>query len=136
MARFQKTFPAPKGVREFVAITIQEVTGEEEIQAGMLADAHKGKSGRDWSPLIEMVKLSIVSFVDSEGNTQTTTAPFDAFDKWSSRARNAVMAFYNDVNGLDEQDLKACVAAATAAGQTPKTTPTKDEAPIVAPNGG
>lgn len=135
MARFTKTFPAPRGVREFQSITIQEVTGEEEIQAGMLADAHKGKSGREWSPLIEMVKLSIVSYT-FEGNIQNVTAPFDAFDKWSSRARNAVMAFYNDVNGLDEQDLKACVAAATAAGQTPKTTPTKDEAPTVAPSGG
>lgn len=135
MARFQKTFPAPKGVREFVAITIQEVTGEEEIQAGMLADAHRGKSGREWSPLIEMVKLSIVSFLDADGESHDAKAPFDAFDKWSSRARNAVMTFYNDVNGLDEQDLKACVAAATAA-QTQKTTPTKDEAPTVAPNGG
>lgn len=136
MARFKKTFPAPKGVREFQSITIQEVTGEEEIQAGMLADAHKGKTGREWSPLIEMVKLSILSFVSAAGEDQTVAAPFDAFDKWSSRARNAVMAFYNDVNGLDEQDLKACVAAATAAGQIQKTTPTKDEAPTVAPNGG
>lgn len=135
MARFQKTFPAPKGVREYSEITIQEVTGEEEIQAGMLAEAHKANTGRDWSPLTELIKLSIVSYVDANGEKHAATAPFDAFDKWTTRARNSVTRWFNELNGLDEQDLKACVAAATATALT-KSTPTKGEEPTAAPNGG
>ena len=128
--RFRKTFPAPKGVREFKTITIQEVNGEDEMRAAMAAEARKGKTGRDWSPFIEMVRLSVVE-IDGERPANG----FEHFEKWSSKARNAVMTFYNDVNGLDEEDLKACVAAATATTMT-KTTPTKDGENSVAPSGG
>ena len=59
MARFQQTFPAPKGVREFKEIVIQDVTGKEERVAGRFADDKAKRFGGEWSPLIELVKLSI-----------------------------------------------------------------------------
>ena len=126
------TFPAPKGIREFETITIREVDGDDEIKAAMLADEHKKQRGGEWSPLIELIRMSVVEINGKK------VSYFDAFDSWRSKARNAVTRFYNELNGLDEEDLKACVAKATGATTPTKTstTQTKVEDNTAAPNDG
>jgi hypothetical protein len=134
MELLKRTFPAPKGVREFKTIEIREVNGEDEIAAAIVADGKKAQTGKDWSPQVELIRMSIVSL---DGNPVGGAVPFVAFDRWTTRARNAVLRFYDIMNGLDDSDLKACVAAAMATEQTsPTKAPSKEEAPTIAPNGG
>jgi hypothetical protein len=128
----RRTFPAPKRVKDFKTITIREVTGEDEMTAAAAAEAKSAQYNKGWSPQIELIKLSVV---EVDGKPVNTTAPFDAFDKWLTPSRNAVMKFFDQLNSLDEQDLKACLAVAAATGQTPKTTTPVDPS-TAAPSGG
>jgi hypothetical protein len=126
----KRTFPAPGRVKDFATITMREVTGDDEMTAASAAAIKGAQYKKDWSPLVELVKLSIV---DVDGKPVNGSAPFDAFDKWRVNSRNAVMRFYEVMNGLDEQDLKACLAVATA---TEQKTPTESDPSTVAPSGG
>jgi len=126
----KRTFPAPGRVKEFKIITMREVTGEDEMVAAKAASIKSGQYGSDWSPMVELVKRSIV---EVDGKPVNGAEPFDAYDKWRVNARNAVLSFYNALNALDDKDLKACLAVATA---TEQKTQTATDPSTVAPSGG
>lgn len=128
----QVTFPASKGVKDFKSITIREVNGEDELEAAKVAAAKDLQSGgKEKHPVFtELLRRSIV---EVNGKPVGGIVPFDEFDSWRVASRNAVSRFYEVLNGLDDDDLKACVAAAMAATE-PKSQ--SSEASTASPNGG
>jgi hypothetical protein len=104
--KLEMTFPAPKGVKEFKSITIREVDGQDELQAAIWAEAMGRKGDTDQNNK-ELLRCSIVAVDGKPFNVNGVPNP--AFDSWLTKSRNAVGRFYFQLNGLDVDELEACV---------------------------
>lgn len=118
MSRIETEFRSVKGIREFSKIVIREVDGYDEEMAAAWVDAKRKIKGENAGNVFnELVRASIASVDGKPFNVGG--APSDDFDKWSSRARNFVLRLYNELNGIDEDDLKKVIAEATVKTSAP-----------------
>lgn len=84
-------------------ITIKSTDGIDESYAAKRADA-KGSNMTE-----ELIRYSLVSYTrvkDKVDETVIASQPFEGFDKWSTKARNFVVAAWKVISTPDEDELK------------------------------
>ena len=98
--------------RKIANITLRTTDGVDEAYASKRSDA-KGTS----SMTEELIRLSLCSYsvISSDDKTSVVafTQPFEGFDKWSTKARNYVVAAWKRLATPDEGDLADFFASAT-----------------------
>jgi hypothetical protein len=110
-----KRFRLPPGlqVREVV---VRELVAADELTAALWtesnapADMLETPAGQIHAEQRELVRISLVEVDGEEVNVDGV--PFMAMDKWSLRTFRAVRTFFNDVNTLDDRELRKSLAAA------------------------
>ena len=141
--RVVRQFTMPKSVREVREVFIMEITGNEEVEAGILADAMSSQIQKSSNKLIleaerrECIRLSIVGTAREEDGRMLYThanmdgLPFEAPTSWSLRAWTALHRFFSDVNGVPNSELDEGIkgsrvvgAHATPIGATPASAAT------------
>ena len=98
--------------RKVHSFTIRTTDGTDEAWAARRADS-KGTGMTE-----ELIRFSLVSYsiVEGEGSREISIAhPFESFDKWSTKARNFVVAAWKKLATPDEADLADFFANATEA---------------------
>lgn len=93
-----------------MAFTIRTTNGEDENYASKRADA-KGTSLTE-----ELISFSLVSYETkgTDGNVvHTIKHPFDQFTKWSTKARNFVVAAWKRLSTPDETEIADFFGSAT-----------------------
>jgi hypothetical protein len=114
--------------RKIANFTIRTTDGTDEAYASRRADS-KGSAMTE-----ELIRFSLVSYsvieddagkltevavngetVASKSKTITIVHPFEGFDKWSTKARNYVVAAWKKLATPDEADLADFFASATEA---------------------
>lgn len=99
--------------KKILSFTIRTTDGTDEAWAARRADS-KGTGMTE-----ELIRFSLVSykFADDQGETKlhVITHPFEGFDKWSTKARNFVVAAWKKLSTPDEADLADFFASATEA---------------------
>ena len=117
MSTLKNTFRAPKGVTQFQTITISELSGAMERDAGHWADMRIAEEkikpddmvGRFRIEREEDIRASIVAVDGKVVNAHG--APFKGFDAWPKKVRQVVVArFFDAMNSVDSEDLEKCVA--------------------------
>ncbi len=91
---------------KIVAFTIRTTDGEDETYASKRADAKGGGMSE------ELIRCAIVSY-EVEGKTVDVKQPFENFDKWSTKARNFVVAAWRKLSTPDEGEFLDFFASAT-----------------------
>lgn len=107
--RFPLSPKAQKGSRDaegrtIVAVTIKETTGPDEAYAAKAADAKGSKNTNE-----ELIRFSIVSYEYAADESAKIVPcnqglPFEAFDKWSTKARNFVAVGWRSLNAVTDED--------------------------------
>ncbi len=116
--------------RKLAGFKIRTTDGTDELYASRRADS-KGTSMTE-----ELIRFSLVSYsvIEEDPNKVSAVAvngqtvgavvkeividhktPFEAFDKWSTKARNLVVAAWKKLATPDEADLADFFASATEA---------------------
>lgn len=110
--RMAKKFTLPTGC-DCESFVVRELNGNDEIDAAVMADKSSSDLVKD-SPIAqfgaerrESLRLSLVE-VDGKPVPQ----PYLEMNHWSLKTLRVLMAAFNDLNGLDEDDLKNCLASA------------------------
>lgn len=109
----QRRFPkVPKGcsVAPGVPLTsfaIKETDGPDEEYAAQRAKAKGGSA----NPTEELIRASIV-----EVNGEPVAQPYEAMDKWSSKARAVLLQAWRSVNAVEDKELEDFLAAAVDEG--------------------
>lgn len=99
---------------KIVGFKIRSTDGTDELYASRRADS-KGGAGMTE----ELIRLSIVSYTveDKDGKALeiklASDRPFENFDKWSTKARNFVVAAWKKLATPDELELADFFASAT-----------------------
>lgn len=88
------------------AFTIRTTDGEDETYASKRADS-KGTSMTE-----ELIRFSLVAYVVGDTEKQIKH-PFEAFDKWSTKARNFVVAAWKKLATPDEREIADFFGSAT-----------------------
>ena len=108
--KIKREYTAPKSIEEFRKIVVREIDGNDEVLAAGWADERKKQKGEAaGNPFLELIRVSIVSV---DGKKVNPVTGCEDFYSWKARARNFVMRCYNDLNGLDEEEVKACLKGA------------------------
>lgn len=101
--------------RKVHAFKIRTTDGTDELYASRRADAKGGTSMTE-----ELIRFSLVSYSvdDGEGTPVKEikidhSHPFESFDKWSTKARNFVVAAWKKLATPDEAELQDFFASAT-----------------------
>jgi hypothetical protein len=88
-------------------ITVRELDGDDELEAAVFAERKVTKSMRD-NPIYmmgierkEAIRASIYA-VDGE----VVETPFAAIDRWSKRTERFVQSAFNEMNGVESEELK------------------------------
>lgn len=84
--------------KKLIAFTIRTTDGEDETYAAKRAEA-KGTGMSE-----ELIRFSIVSY-ETEDGVQPAKQPFEAFDKWSTKARNFAVAAWKKLSSPDEKEI-------------------------------
>lgn len=99
--------------RKLAGFAIRTTDGTDEAWASRRADS-KGSSMTE-----ELIRFSLVSYSIVEPDKTITKIqiahPFEGFDKWSTKARNYVVAAWKKISTPDEADLADFFASATEA---------------------
>lgn len=94
---------------QIVAFSIRSTDGTDEAFAAKQADA------RGTTMTEELIRYSLVSYevASAEGDQKVVKvididhkAPFTAFDEWSTKARNFVVAAWKKLSTPDEAEIK------------------------------
>lgn len=100
--------------RKLVSFKIRTTDGTDELYASRRADS-KGTGMTE-----ELIRFSLVSYtVIDDGKPEPREiqidpkTPFESFDKWSTKARNFVVAAWKKLATPDENDLADFFASAT-----------------------
>lgn len=88
------------------AFTIRTTDGSDETYAAKRAEA-KGTGMTE-----ELIRFSMVSY-EVNDTTITVSHPFESFDKWSTKARNFVVAAWKKLATPDEAEIADFFASAT-----------------------
>jgi len=92
---------------KLLSFTIRTTDGEDETYAAKRAEA-KGSAMTE-----ELIRFSIVSYETEAGGKQEVKQPFEKFDKWSTKARNFVVAAWKKIATPDEREIADFFANAT-----------------------
>jgi hypothetical protein len=92
--------------KKIFSFTIRSTDGEDEALASRTADA------RGTAMSEELIRLSITSYT-TENGVKEIKQPFVAFDKWSTKARNFVVAAWKKLATPDEREIEDFFASAT-----------------------
>ncbi len=92
--------------KKIKSFTIRTTDGEDENYASKRADA-KGTGMSE-----ELIRFSLVS-VETEDGDQEAKQPYEAFDKWSTKARNFVVAAWKKLSTPDEKEIADFFDSAT-----------------------
>lgn len=92
--------------RKILGFTIRTTDGEDENYASKRAEA------KDTGMTEELIRFSLVSYELEEGK-QEIKHPFEAFDRWSTKARNFVVAAWKKLATPDEKEIADFFASAT-----------------------
>lgn len=95
--------------KKIVSFTLRTTDGEDEAYASRQGDS------RGTTMSEELIRLSITSYVNEDG-TKEIKQPFVAFDKWSTKARNFVVAAWKKLATPDEKEIADFFASATENG--------------------
>lgn len=104
LAKFKDCLDDQKNA--ILGFTIRSTDGEDESYASKRAEA-KGAGMTE-----ELIRFSMVSY-DTKDGTQEIKHPFEAFDKWSTKARNFVVAAWKKMATPDEVEIADFFADAT-----------------------
>lgn len=102
--------------RRILSFTIRTTDGTDEQHASKMAE----KSGSTMTE--ELIRFSLVAYEveTAEGKPLLVqidhTAGFAGFDKWSTKARNFVVAAWRKLSTPDDGDLSGFFASATDVG--------------------
>jgi hypothetical protein len=91
-----------------LAFTIKTTDGEDESQAAQRAESKGPKA----TMTEELIRISLVSY-EVEGQVKPCSYPFEAFDKWSTKARNFVVAAWKKLATPDDKEIADFFASAT-----------------------
>jgi len=95
---------------------MRELTNRDQMEASMWADKNIESALRgnllaeNMQEMHEAIRLSIVE-VDGE-KVGADGVPFKALDEYSMRTMRALRAYFSDLNGVDEDDIKKSIAGA------------------------
>jgi hypothetical protein len=92
--------------KKIVSFSIRTTDGEDEALASRSGDA------RGTTMSEELIRLSLVSYANEDGPKEIKH-PFPAFDKWSTKARNFVVAAWKKLATPDEKEIADFFASAT-----------------------
>jgi hypothetical protein len=95
---------------KITAFSIRTTDGTDEAYA-----AKQGET-RGSSMTEELIRFSMVSYEVQDGEAQRTidiAHPFVGFDKWSTKARNFVVAAWKRLSTPDENEIKDFFASAS-----------------------
>jgi hypothetical protein len=96
--------------QKITSFSIRTTDGTDETYA-----AKQGET-RGTSMTEELIRFSMVSYEVQDGENQKTvdiTHPFAGFDKWSTKARNFVVAAWKKLSTPDENEIKDFFASAS-----------------------
>jgi len=93
--------------KAITSFTIRTTDGEDENYASKRAEA-KGSAMTE-----ELIRFSLVSYETAEDGKQEIKHPFEKFDKWSTKARNFVVAAWKKIATPDEREIADFFASAT-----------------------
>lgn len=102
--KYQDCFDADK--KKILSFTLRTTDGEDEAVASRTGDA------RGTSMSEELIRLSIVRYVNEDGEKEVKQ-PFVPFDRWSTKARNFVVAAWKKLATPDEKEIADFFASAT-----------------------
>lgn len=111
----EKTFRAPRGVTVFKTVTVRELDGLVEMDAGEWADQRIAKAKVPADDMYKRLRIEReeeirASIVAVDGSpVGGAGVPWRGFDAWPKRAKIAVGRFHDALNGLDTADLEKCV---------------------------
>lgn len=92
------------------SFSIRTTTGEDEAYAAKQAEA-RGSGMTE-----ELIRFSLVSYDIADGDVTKTVdikQPFTSFDKWSTKARNFVVAAWKRLSTPDDLEIRDFFASAT-----------------------
>ncbi len=92
--------------KKILAFTIRSTDGEDETYSAKRAEA-KGTGMSE-----ELIRYSLISYETEEGE-KPCSQPFEAFDKWSTKARNFVVAAWKRLSTPDEREIADFFASGT-----------------------
>lgn len=92
--------------KKILAFTIRTTSGEDEAYASKRAEA------KDTGMSEELIRCSLLSYETEEG-IQPIKQPFESFDKWSTKARNFVVAAWKKLSTPDEKEIEDFFASAS-----------------------
>jgi hypothetical protein len=96
---------------KILAFTLRTTDGEDETYASKRAES-KGTNMTE-----ELIRFSILSYETAPGSVirevNTKGTPFEAFDKWSTKARNFVVAAWKKLATPDEGEIADFFESAT-----------------------
>lgn len=84
--------------KKLKAFTIRTTDGQDETYAAKRAEA-KGANMSE-----ELIRFSIESYENEDG-VKEAKQPFESFDKWSTKARNFVVAAWKKLSSPDEKEI-------------------------------
>lgn len=84
--------------QKIIAFTIRTTDGEDETYASKRAEAKSTGMSE------ELIRVSLLSYETEEG-VQVIKQPFEAFDRWSTKARNFVVAAWKKLSTPDEKEI-------------------------------
>jgi hypothetical protein len=102
--------------RAITAITIKECTGPDEAYAAKRADSKGTKNTNE-----ELIRFAIVSYECVNEKDEPVIVkcnegtPFEAIDKWSTKARNYVAVGWRSLNAVTDEDADSFLEGAAPA---------------------
>lgn len=122
-----KIFAAPKGVRDFRALVMREASNEDTLNAALATDTVLSEQEKQSIRAVisrerlETAKLTIVALADVDGGWRLVdhSVPFTEPDEWSQKGAIALSVWFNDLNSLDDDDVKKSLEEAVVIGQRP-----------------
>lgn len=96
--------------KQILAFTIRTTDGTDESYSAKRAEA-KGSNLTE-----ELIRYSLVSYVrldDGDATEVEIKQPFEGFDKWSTKARNFVVAAWKRLSTPDELEIADFFKSAT-----------------------
>ncbi len=93
-----KRFKLSKGC-DIQSIVLRETCGKDEEMAALKAEARGMKPGQIHE---ELLRLAV-----TEVDGKKVEYPFTGLSKWNTKTRNMVLAYFNDMNSVEEAELKS-----------------------------
>lgn len=91
---------------KILSFTIRTTDGEDETYSSKRAES------KNTGMTEELIRFSLICWETAKGK-QDAKQPFEAFDRWSTKARNFVVAAWKKIATPDEKEIADFFASAT-----------------------